>query len=172
MRLVETEREPERPIELEEPSLAHACRAPHEGFLGDRVVAIAVRHARRRQPFGSSEVHLRGDAADASGDRNPPHVDENFARAIGYKGVFLQGLCTMAFASQAAIRSLASNDPRRLRRLKVRFSKIVFPGDELTTLFWSAGDGTYSFETQNQNGDLVIRDGLAEIEESRDGEVP
>lgn len=123
--------------------------------------------ADRGAPAAESVMKVTEDQsfryADASGDHNPPHVDDDFAKAIGYKGVFLQGLCTMAFTSQAAIQELAGGDPARLKRLKVRFSKVVYPGDVLTTSFWSIGDGAYEFETRNQDGVLVIKEGIAEI---------
>ena len=101
--------------------------------------------------------------AEASGDHNPPHVNEDFAKAIGFRTVILQGLCTMAFTSMAVIDALCAGNPTRLKRLKVRFSKVVYPGDVLTTSIWTQG-GNYTFQTANQDGVLVIKDGVAEIE--------
>jgi acyl dehydratase len=73
----------------------------------------------------------------------------------------------MAFTSWAAIENLAGGDPTRLKRLAVRFSKPVLPGQEITTRFWRAGarDGVvaYAYETSNPDDDLVIKDGVAEI---------
>lgn len=101
--------------------------------------------------------------AEASGDHNRPHVDEAFAQSIGYRGVFLQGLCTMAFGSKAIIDELAGGQPSRLKRLRVRFSKVVYPGDVLTTSIWASAEGGYDYETRNQDGTLVIADGHAEV---------
>lgn len=105
--------------------------------------------------------------AEASGDRNPIHLDENFAKSVGLPGIINHGLCTMAFVSRAAIESLADNDPLRLKRLKVRFSKPVLPGQKITTRFWKAGteqgNDVYEFETTNEEGVAVIKDGIAEI---------
>lgn len=100
--------------------------------------------------------------ASASGDHNPPHVDEDFAKSIGFRGVILQGLCTMAFASQPVVNELCEGDSRRLMRLKGRFSNVVYPGDTLTTLVWRCEEDL-SFETTNQDGVPVIKDGLAEL---------
>ncbi|MCA9519813.1 MAG: SDR family NAD(P)-dependent oxidoreductase, partial [Myxococcales bacterium] len=74
--------------------------------------------------------------ADASGDRNPIHIDEGVAKAVGLGGIILHGLCTMAFTSQAVIKHAAGGDATRLRRLKVRFSRPVKPKDELKTQGW------------------------------------
>lgn len=105
--------------------------------------------------------------AEASGDRNPIHLDENFAKSVGLPGIINHGLCTMAFVSRAAIEALADNDPVRLKRLKVRFSKPVLPGQKITTRFWKAGteqgNDVYEFETTNEEGVAVIKDGIAEI---------
>jgi len=71
--------------------------------------------------------------------------------------------------SQAVIKSVAGGDPSRLKRLAVRFSKPVFPGNDVVTTIYDAGprDGrhVYAFEATS-NGDVVVKDGLAEITEA------
>jgi acyl dehydratase len=102
--------------------------------------------------------------ADASGDRNPIHMDEDFARAMGFPGVILQGLCTMAFAQTALLRRALAGDPARLGRLAVRFAKPVFLNDELLVRAWRRERaGELGFVVLNQRGEEVIRDGLAEF---------
>lgn len=105
--------------------------------------------------------------ADASGDRMPIHLDEDFARQVGFPGIIIHGLCTMAFTSWAVLHGVGDNDTTRLRRLAVRFSKPVLPGQAITTRIWKLGESggvtTYGFETTNPDGDVVIKDGLAEI---------
>jgi acyl dehydratase len=101
--------------------------------------------------------------ADASGDKNPIHMDESFARAMGFPGVILQGLCTMALAQTAVLKRGLGGDPSRLRRLAVRFAKPVFLKDELRVVAWRLEPpGHLGFLVRNQRGDEVIRDGLAE----------
>ena len=105
--------------------------------------------------------------AEASGDHMPIHLDEEIAKQVGLPGIIIHGLCTMAFTSWALITTVADGDPTRLRRLAVRFSRPVLPGQEITTSIWhvDAVDGvdTYGFETTNPDGDLVVKDGFAEI---------
>lgn len=105
--------------------------------------------------------------ADASGDRMPIHLDEDFAKNVGLPGIIIHGLCTMAFTSHAVVDSVCDGATERLKRLAVRFSKPVLPGQDITTRIWKAGerDGrtVYAFETTNPDGDLVIKDGLAEV---------
>ena len=110
--------------------------------------------------------------AEASGDPNPIHLDENIAKMAGLPGIINHGMCTMAIATKGAVDGLAGGDPTRIKRVAVRFSKPVFPGQELTTRFWeeSSGDGTtiYGFETYNPDGDAVIKNASVEIAEAPD----
>jgi acyl dehydratase len=105
--------------------------------------------------------------ASASGDHNPIHVDENVAKMAGLPGIVVHGLCTMAFASKVIIDHLCTHDPRKLRRLRARFSRPVFPGQEITTAVWplpdEGGVKRYAYATHNPEGKDVIREGLAEI---------
>ncbi|MEL6546473.1 MAG: MaoC/PaaZ C-terminal domain-containing protein, partial [Myxococcota bacterium] len=103
--------------------------------------------------------------AQASGDFNPIHLDPATAEAAGLKGVILHGLCTMAFAQRSVIDELGGGEPARLRRLKVRFSRPVFLGDRLTcSLQPVAVEGHYRVSVQNQDGVVVLRDGVAEVD--------
>lgn len=107
--------------------------------------------------------------AEASGDHNPIHLDEATARMAGLPGIINHGMCTMAIATKGAVNGLAGGDPTRIKRVGVRFSKPVFPGQELTTRFWkvegseTAGLTTYGFETYNPDGVAVIKNGIVEI---------
>jgi acyl dehydratase len=105
--------------------------------------------------------------AEASGDRNPIHVDENVAKMAGLPGIILHGLCTMAFTSKVMIDNLCGGDPKRLKRLTVRFSRPVFPGDTITTTVWPdevhADRRVFTYETSDAGGFAVVRDGRAEV---------
>jgi acyl dehydratase len=105
--------------------------------------------------------------AEASGDTMPMHLDAEFAKSVGLPGIIIHGLCTMAFTSWAVVQSVAGGDSTRLRRLAVRFSRPVLPGQEITTTLWKVGEAggvtSYGFETRNDAGDVVIKDGLAEV---------
>ncbi len=105
--------------------------------------------------------------AEASGDQMPIHLDEEVARSVGLPGIIIHGMCTMAFLGWGLVEELAGGDSSRLRRLAVRFSRPVLPGQTITTRVWSLGDEggcqAYGFETLNADGDVVIKDGRAEI---------
>jgi len=104
----------------------------------------------------------------ASGDPMPIHLDDAFAKSMGLPGIIVHGLCTMAYTSRVVVGSTCSDDPERLKRLAVRFARIVQPSEKVTTSVWDAGstaDGArrIAYETVSDNGSVAIKDGLAEV---------
>jgi acyl dehydratase len=100
--------------------------------------------------------------AAASGDDFAIHLDDEFARGVGLPGRIVHGLCTMAFAGRAVLEAAGVADPRAVKRLAVRFSAPLFPGETLTTRVWRL-DGGFGFECLNGDGQAVIKDGRAEL---------
>lgn len=106
--------------------------------------------------------------SEASGDPMPIHLDDDFAKAMGLPGIIVHGLCTMAFCSRAVIQTACPDDPARLKRLAVRFSKVVQPQEKVTHTLYEAGmtdDGKrrIAYETTTDSGAVAIKDGLAEV---------
>jgi acyl dehydratase len=91
--------------------------------------------------------------AEASGDHNPIHLDEEAARAVGLPGRILHGLCTMALAGRA-VEQVAGREPTRLA---VRFSAPVALGATVTTRVWP----DFSFEAASGDA-TVLKGGWAE----------
>jgi len=94
--------------------------------------------------------------AAASGDHNPIHLDDAVARMVGLPGVINHGLGTLSLVAGGLVDHLAGGDPTRVRRVKVRFTDVVFPGSDLTTSVWSSGAG-HRFETVRPDGAVVMR---------------
>lgn len=67
--------------------------------------------------------------AGASGDFNPIHYDEEYARGAGFPSVFSQGMHQAALLSTYATDWLGAEN---VRRFHVRFREQVWPGDVLT----------------------------------------
>src|SRR5947199_6029474 len=67
--------------------------------------------------------------AGASGDYNPLHTDEVYAKAVaGYPGVFAHGMLTMAMTARALTDWVGDGN---LTKYGVRFKSQVWPGDHL-----------------------------------------
>jgi len=70
--------------------------------------------------------------AEASGDFNPIHLDEQAAHRVGLDGVIAHGMLSMAFLGQFVNQQIADIPGARLERLRVRFMDMVRLGDTLT----------------------------------------
>jgi acyl dehydratase len=108
---------------------------------------------------------------EASGDGAGHAVSDEIAQAEGYPSKILQGMCTFAMCSGAAIRVAGGGDPDRLRRFAGRFASPVIQGLDLTVEFAEIGiraDGTYEVAFEARQGDTVcISHGRAEFGDPR-----
>jgi acyl dehydratase len=103
--------------------------------------------------------------AEASGDPNPIHTDEEFAKQVGLPGVILHGLYSMAQVAKAHT-DAAGGDPRALRRLSVQFRGLGFPEQEIVvaSTVKEVRDGTVVTDTVAAQGDNeIIRNAEAEL---------
>jgi acyl dehydratase len=99
--------------------------------------------------------------AGASGDFNPIHQDEEFARAAGMGGVFAHGMLSMGFVAQAVTDWAGAG---RLRKIGVRFAGLVRLKDTVTcrgrVLVKSSKDDVHLVEleiwAENQKGEKVV----------------
>jgi acyl dehydratase len=98
--------------------------------------------------------------ADASGDHNPIHLDEEFARSVGLPSVIAHGMLQMGIA--ATVAAEAAGGPERLRRMTVRFAGMVAPGDTVTFSAERAGEGRLDLKAVNRRGEAVLTKASAE----------
>jgi acyl dehydratase len=102
--------------------------------------------------------------AGASGDFNPIHIDEEFARSVGLPGRILHGLWTMAQLARA--HTDAAGGPEGLKRLSVQFRGMGLMGEEIVVggTVRSVEDGVAVVDSQaEQSGRRIIRNGVADI---------
>jgi acyl dehydratase len=103
--------------------------------------------------------------AAASGDSNPIHLDDEFARSVGLPGRILHGLYTMALLARA--QTQAAGGPGHLKRLAAQFRGTALPGEELTvssSVSARAGTRVTTTATVTQRGRAVIRGASAELD--------
>jgi acyl dehydratase len=96
--------------------------------------------------------------AGASGDYNPIHTDELFAReSAGFPTVFAHGMLTMGMTGRILTDWVGDG---RLTSYGARFVGQVWPGDTLTAAatVTAVNDGSADFEvvTRNQRGENVL----------------
>ena len=104
--------------------------------------------------------------AEASGDHNPIHINEEIAKLAGFPKTIVHGLCTMALASKAIVDELLEGTPSRLKYMSTRFSKPVLMGQTITTELYdkglNTGRRTIHFVTKNEDSIPVLTNGVAE----------
>ncbi len=91
-----------------------------ETAMGDRMPAL-------------SKVVRREEVkayADASGDQNPLHQDDAFARSVGFPGIIAHGMFTMAHLVRALTNWLG--DPGALVSIDVQFRAVVYMDETIT----------------------------------------
>src|SRR3989440_7974150 len=103
--------------------------------------------------------------AGASGDFNPIHIDEEFAKAVGLPGRILHGLWTMAQVARA--QAEAACGPEHLKRLSVQFRGMGMPEQEVVvsgTVREASGNRLIIDTVAEQAGNQIIRNAEAEVE--------
>jgi acyl dehydratase len=102
--------------------------------------------------------------AGASGDFNPIHIDEEFARSVGLPGRILHGLWSMAQVARA--QTEAAGGPDKLKRLSVQFRGMGVLEQEVvvTSTVRSVEDGVAVVDAEARQGETrIVRNGEAEI---------
>jgi acyl dehydratase len=102
--------------------------------------------------------------AGASGDFNPIHIDEEFARNVGLPGRILHGLWTMAQVARA--HTEAAGGPDKLKRLSVQFRGMGQLGEEIVVsgTVREVSDGVATVDSEaEQSGNRIIRNAVAEL---------
>ena len=102
--------------------------------------------------------------AGASGDYNPIHIDEEFAKSVGLPGRILHGLYSMAQVARAA--EEAAGGPDKLKRLSVQFRGLGMLEQEIAISgsVREVREGVAVVELEaDQGGNKIIRNGEAEL---------
>lgn len=100
--------------------------------------------------------------AGASGDFNPLHHDEDYAKAAGYPGVFGMGMFTAGVLASFVTRWVGAHNVRRYR---TRFTGQVWPGERLvcrgrmTRVYEENGQrhADLDLEVTNADGESKVR---------------
>ncbi len=102
--------------------------------------------------------------AGASGDFNPIHIDEGFAKQVGLPGRILHGLWTMAQVARA--HTEAAGGPQALERLSVQFRGMGRMGEEIVVsgTVRELQDGVAVVDSEaEQSGQRIVRRAVAEL---------
>jgi acyl dehydratase len=133
-----------------------------DGGCGDGPPPPQLRSAPGRRSDARRWMSTRADQAllyGMSGDHNPLHHDPIVARARGFQGPILHGLCGFAFAARAVIDAHGGCEPPRLMSHQARFAGPIYPGESLHVDLWQEDDGV-AFEVRSvEREEIVLADG-------------
>jgi acyl dehydratase len=124
--------------------------------VGDQVPELRV----------TPDKYLPHRYAGASGDFNPIHIDDEFAKAVGLPRNILHGLYSMGLVAKANA-ALAGGDPRALKRLSVQMRGMGVPEQEIVvsgTVKSVEGDRAVIDTVAAQGETQIIKNAEAEIE--------
>lgn len=104
--------------------------------------------------------------AEASGDNNPIHLDEELAQSSGFPTVVAHGMILMAFMADHIRQSFPENK-YQVKRFRTRFRKVTFAGDTLTCegsvkALSEDQQVSLALAVRNQRGE-VAADAVAEV---------
>jgi acyl dehydratase len=105
--------------------------------------------------------------AGASGDFNPIHIDDEFAKMVGLPRNILHGLYSMGLVAKANAGALAGGDPRALKKLSVQFRGMGVPEAEIVvtgTVIEVDGSRVVIDTVATQNDTKLIKNARAELE--------
>jgi acyl dehydratase len=103
--------------------------------------------------------------AGASGDFNPIHIDDEFAKAVGLPRNILHGLYSMGLVAKANA-ALADGNPRALKRLSVQMRGMGVPEQEIVvtgTVKSSDGNRVVVDTVAAQGETTLIKNAEAEL---------
>jgi hypothetical protein len=146
------------------------------GVRGELLVTIDVSTILR----GEGGFGVNATSAPASRSvpaDNPPHAILDLPTPSGKDPVFglsdefdvtaavpglrsgqsmLRGLCAFGLAGRAVLKLVCDNEPRRLRRLSVRYAGPVLTDETLRIQLWHTGSGTASFRVHAVERDAPV----------------
>jgi len=105
--------------------------------------------------------------AEASGDINPIHVNEEFARMVGLPGTIAHGMLDLGILVETLSRWAGGSE--RVAAVAVRFSKPLLPGQTITctgrvvSVDTASGLVELAVEAVSDAGERVLTNGRATV---------
>jgi len=129
------------------------------GFDGERGSSEAKNVVPDREPdhiIKDTTTQQQAALYRLTGDRNPIHIDPNFAKLGGFEKPFLHGLCTYGFVGRAVLHTLCQGDVTKFNAFEARFADRVEIGDNIITKIWVIADGEAIIQAETQKGNIVL----------------
>lgn len=114
------------------------CEGDTKQYAERRSFATSPFNAPKTAPIFTKDIKTSDDQAALyrlTGDRNPLHIDPDFAKGANFDNPILHGMCTYGLTAKVLLDEFGIFD-----EIKGRFTGIVFPGETLRVFAWKEGD--------------------------------
>jgi acyl dehydratase len=97
------------------------------------------------------------------GDKNPLHIDPEFASMGGFDKPILHGLSSYGVVCKAVVDSALDGDVTEVARYQVRFADVVFPGETVVTSVWREGNQLLIAAKTKERDTNVVTNAVIEL---------
>ena len=91
-----------------------------------------------------------------NGDKNPLHIDPEFAAQGGFDRPIIHGLCSYGIVCKAVVDGVLGGDTTKVARYQARFRGVAYPGETYRTLYWREGDQLIIEARIKERDDAVV----------------
>lgn len=147
--------------------LSNALARGNGGFADSPSGGPRPQQIPEREPDECIELGISPQAAliyRLSGDYNILHADPAVAAKAGFKAPILHGLASFGMAARALMLAFGATNGLRLRRISLRFSAPVYPGDTLLTQIWRDGNEASFRSLVVERDAVVLNNGFASFQ--------
>lgn len=134
------------------------------GFGGEPYRSTKLQYP-DRAPDYEVEDHIADNLAvlyRLLGDTYTTHIDPKIGQGYGYKGPFMQGLCTAGFACRMAIQAVIPDQPDRVTHFGVQMRSVTFPDTDVKLQAWKVEEGKVYFKLLGENDKVILNNGILE----------
>ena len=91
-----------------------------------------------------------------NGDKNPLHIDPDFAAKGGFERPIIHGLCSYGIVCKAVVDGALGGDTTKVASYQARFRGVAYPGETYRTLYWREGDRLIVQARIKERDDAVV----------------
>lgn len=135
------------------------------GYGGEKLPSHTLTYP-DREPDYVVDDHLHETQAilyRLSGDTYDVHIDPERARGYGFKGPYMQGLCSYGFACRMGIGAVCPGEPERMTHMYAQMRSVCYPDTDIRFVGWNMGSGQIYFRLLDDAGKAVLDNGLMEF---------